>query len=190
MLSTDTSSAASRLCAKCGLCCNGVLFYAVRLQPRDSPKELSALGLKLKRKKGEQYILQPCPAHRESQCSIYTARPERCRLFECRQLKRVASGEITEDEALANIHEVKRRLASVTELLEAAGATNAKRPLAKRCEQVLAVPLVPTSEPHTVDQRIRLAEAMKKLDEMLDREFRPETERVAIDHRIAGASHS
>ena len=29
------SSAASRLCTACGMCCNGVMFHTVRLQPRD-----------------------------------------------------------------------------------------------------------------------------------------------------------
>jgi cell division initiation protein len=52
-------------------------------------------GLKLKRKNRQDYILQPCPAYRDAQCSIYLQRPERCRLFECQQLKRVASGAIT-----------------------------------------------------------------------------------------------
>ena len=160
---------ASHLCSECGLCCNGVMFHTVRLQPGDSPKELTALGLKLKRKKGANYILQPCPAFRGSHCSIYAARPERCRLFECRQLKRVNAGEITVEMALARIREVQRRVGEVSELLETAGGTNAKRPLSKRCEKALA-------EPGSNDGTRRLQEqiesAMRELDALLDREFR------------------
>ena len=103
MIPIEKSTAASRLCTECGLCCNGVMFHTVKLQPADSAKELAALGLKLKRKKGNHYILQPCPAFCGSHCSIYESRPERCRLFECRQLKSVAAGEITEDAALDRI---------------------------------------------------------------------------------------
>ncbi|MCX6967540.1 MAG: hypothetical protein NTZ46_07120 [Verrucomicrobia bacterium] len=37
-MSALTSSAASRLCAACGICCNGVMFYKVRLQSNDVPR--------------------------------------------------------------------------------------------------------------------------------------------------------
>ncbi len=151
----------------------------VQLQPGDSPVELAALGLKLKRKKGRQYILQPCPAHRESRCSIYTARPERCRLFECRQLKRVAAGEITEAMALANIREVKRRVLHLNELLKLEGAANIKQPLSKRCEKVLGEPLVASSDRETVEKRNRFTRAMQELDAMLDQDFRPEPKGAA-----------
>lgn len=172
MTATETSSAASRLCAACGMCCNGVMFHTVRLQPRDSAKELSALGLKLKRKKGANYILQPCPAFRGSHCSIYAARPERCRVFECRQLQRVSAGEITEARALARIQEAQRRVAEVAALLEKAGRTNPKRPLSKRCEKIAAEPLDPSSDPAAVQLRVELARAMQELDALLDQEFR------------------
>src|SRR4051812_31950867 len=138
MTTPETSSAASRLCTACGLCCNGVMFHTVRLQPGDSAKELTALGLKLKRKNKQNYILQPCPAYKGSQCSIYQYRPERCRLFECRQLKRVGAGEISESAALEKIRDVQRRVEVVNELMAQAGATNVKRPLSKRWEKVLA----------------------------------------------------
>ena len=114
------------LCQACGLCCNGVMFHTVRLQPADSAKALAALGLKLKRKKGHDYILQPCPAFRGEQCSIYTARPERCRLFECRQLQRLAAGEITEAAALETIRDVQQRVAHLYALLAQAGTTDRK----------------------------------------------------------------
>ena len=92
------------------------------MQPGDSPKELAALGLRLKRKKRQQIILQPCPAWRNSQCSIYVQRPERCRLFECRQLKRVALGEITEAAALEKIRDVQGRVAHLNTLLHRASS--------------------------------------------------------------------
>ena len=145
------------------------MFHTVRLQPADSARELAALGLKLKRKKGQNYILQPCPAFRGSHCSIYEARPERCRLFECRQLRRVAAGEITEAMALAKIREVRRRVEEVSELLEAAGGTNVKRPLSKRCEKALAEP---SSDDGTAQLQNRLQSAMQELDALLDRDFR------------------
>ena len=157
------------LCQACGLCCNGVLFHTVRLQPADSAKALAALGLKLKRKKGAHYILQPCPAFRDAQCSIYAARPERCRLFECRQLQRVNAGEITETLALEKIRDVQQRVAHLPALLAAAGTTDAKRPLTKRCEKILAEP---PADPAAIRLRADIAHALGELDEVLDRDFR------------------
>src|SRR5450759_2248587 len=143
----DPSSAAARLCSQCGMCCNGAMFHRVRLQPADSPKELAALGLKLKRKRGQHYLLQPCPAFQGTHCSIYASRPERCRLFECRQLQRVNAGEITEAMALEKIREVKRRVGEVNDFLGQTGeTTDLRKPLMKRCEKVLSEPLDPAAD--------------------------------------------
>ena len=165
-------TAAARLCAACGLCCNGVLFHTVQLKSGDSAKELAALGLKLKRKQGHHYILQPCPAFKESCCSIYAARPTRCRLFECRQLQQVEAGEITEAMALEKIREVQRRVTEMDELLHRAGGTNIKRPFSKRCEKVMAEPLAALTDPAAVELRNRLTLAMQELNVILNQEFR------------------
>jgi Fe-S-cluster containining protein len=172
MTTPDISAAPSRLCTACGMCCDGVMFHTVHLKPGDSPKGLAALGLKLKRKRGQNYILQPCPAYRESQCSIYAVRPERCRLFECGQLRRVAAGEITEAMALQKIDGARRLVTELNALLLRAGGTNVKRPLSKRCEQAMAVPLDPTSDIATVEIRERLTRTMQELEKMLDQDFR------------------
>lgn len=173
MTPTETRAAASRLCGQCGLCCNGVMFHTVNLQPTDSAKALTALGVKLKRKRGRQLILQPCPAYRGAQCSIYLSRPERCRLFECRQLKRVVAGEITEAKALERIGEAKDQVSKLNELLTRAGETNIKRALSKRCEKVAAEP---ASDRPAAELQSRLMRAMKRLDVLLDQEFRLESE--------------
>ncbi|MDR3403947.1 MAG: YkgJ family cysteine cluster protein [Chthoniobacter sp.] len=173
MTAAEQPSAASRLCAACGMCCNGVMFHIVRLQPGDSPKELSALGLKLKRRKGENYIYQPCPAFCGSHCSIYAARPERCRLFACRQLQEVVAGTITEAAALEKIREAQRRVAEVEALLEKAGRTNVKRALFKRYEKIMAVPVDVISDPAGVELRSELTRLMHELDTFLDEGFRP-----------------
>jgi len=155
------------------MCCNGVLFHRVRLQPADSPKELAALGLKLKRKQGQHYLLQPCPAFRETHCSIYASRPERCRIFECRQLQRVSAGEITEAMALEKIREVKRRVGEVNDLLsQVAETTDTKKPLMKRCDQVLTEPPSLTADGEEVELQKRLTLAAQELETMLDQEFR------------------
>ncbi|MEA3207786.1 MAG: uncharacterized protein QOE70_843 [Chthoniobacter sp.] len=148
------------------------MFHLVQLQPGDSARELAALGLKLKRKQRQDYILQPCPAYREAQCSIYLRRPERCRLFECRQLQRVAAGEITEADALAKIGEVQRRVAYLDGLSRRADGTLRKGPLSKRCETALAEPFDATTHPERVHEHEELARGLRELDALLDEDFR------------------
>lgn len=168
---SESAGAAARLCAQCGLCCNGVLFHFLQLQPGDSPKELVALGLKLKRSHRRDLILQPCPAFRNCQCSIYAARPVRCRIFECQQLKRHAAGEITEPMALTTILDARHRVEQINELLHQIGKTNLKRPLSKRCEKVMAEPPDPASA-LAAALRHQLTQAMQQLNTLLNAEFR------------------
>ena len=171
----STNAAASRLCSECGLCCNGVIFHTVRLQPSDSARALAALGLKLKRSNSR--FSQPCPAYCDGLCSIYAQRPERCRRFECRQLQQVARGEITETMALETIREVQRRAAELDRLARRADGGPRKGPLAKRCETALAEPFDATTHPELIAQREVLARELAELDAMLDLDFRiPETD--------------
>jgi hypothetical protein len=127
--------AASRLCVACSLCCNGVLFEVVRLQPSDSIKELSDLGFQLKRKKREPYFCQPCAMLDSCTCTVYTARPLRCRRFECRQIICLTNGSITETEATERITQAKH----LVQQLEAQLApSSTPLPLAERLRQAPA----------------------------------------------------
>ena len=170
----DSLQAGMRLCAACGLCCNGVMFHSMELQPSDQLKELLSLGMKLKKKRKQVLILQPCSAYKDSCCAIYAQRPQRCRLFACRQLLRVRSGEIAEQDALEKISDVKSRIDSLDELLDLAGATNRRRSLKRRHQKILDEPLDESGAPAAAALRERLAEAMLELEEVLESDFRVE----------------
>jgi Fe-S-cluster containining protein len=148
------------------------MFRMVTLQRRDTASVLLAHGMKLKRRKGQQFFEQPCPKFCGSHCSIYDDRPERCQVFECKQLKQVACGKITEATAMETIQEVKRRVAEMERLLNRLGDADSKRPISKRFEKVTAEPLDETSEPVLVRLRSELADAERKLNRMLDDNFR------------------
>jgi Fe-S-cluster containining protein len=154
------------------MCCDGTMFHIVRLQPGDSAKALTALGLKLKRKRKRDYILQPCPAYRDCRCAIYEDRPERCRLFECQQLRRVLAGEIPEADAAAKIREAQERVGRLLALFRLAGETNTKGPLTIRHEKILAMPLDP-AETEQVALRTRLIQEMQEFEALVKNEFRP-----------------
>jgi len=163
---------AGRLCAACGFCCNGVLFQEVHLQPDDSVKAISALGLRLKSRRGRRYFEQPCRAFCGTHCSVYAERPVRCRSFECRQLALVAEGTIDERAALETIQRARERVDRVEQLLEESGATNRKRSLKQRFESATAEPLSLDDASGGIETRARLMQCYLELTELLDTEFR------------------
>ena len=155
------------------MCCDGTLFHIVRMQPLDSVGALNVLGLKLKKKKGQNYIEQPCPMLKQQQCSIYAGRPERCRAFECEQLKRLADGTITEEQAQVTVHEARKLVMSILDLIERSGHHNKRQPLTVRYARVMALPVSDEWDPAEVAMRGELEELMLKLQELLAREFKP-----------------
>ena len=170
--SAGGESLATKLCAACGMCCNGVLFYGTRLQPEDSIRSLTALGMKLKRKDGEMQFLQPCPAYKDSCCSIYEKRPQRCRTFVCKQLQVVNSGESTEEAAFAKIAEAKILTDRVRDLFAKLGDTRENKAFARRYAAIFTPPL--NASPEFEKWRQELQVAMSELETMLAADFRTE----------------
>jgi Fe-S-cluster containining protein len=157
--------AASRLCTACGMCCNGVLFEIVRLQPQDSMKELEKLGMQINRRKTQPYFKQPCRFLNDCTCTIYEQRPTRCRRFECLQLKMLAAEEITEAAAAAKIEEARTQVQRVRDLLAGAGDASTDEALEERVRHVFGDQ---TDTP--------LYHEMQTLRRLLSREFRAMTE--------------
>lgn len=155
------------------MCCDGTMFHIVRMQPADSISSLNMLGLKLKKKKGQNCIEQPCPMLKQQRCSIYLGRPERCRLFECQQLQRVRDAKITEEQAEATILDAKQKVAAILDLIEKCGHHNKRQPLTIRYDRVMALPVCEVSDQSLIEMRMELQKHMKRLQEMLMREFKP-----------------
>jgi Fe-S-cluster containining protein len=129
-----TPEGSQRLCLECGLCCNGVLFADVQLQPGDDTKRLEMLGLTSVGRGGKVRDLgskaggrrlkfpQPCAAFGEDcRCRIYPDRPKYCRQFECLLLKSVQAGKTEPDAALGIIRAARRRAEKVKRLLRELG---------------------------------------------------------------------
>jgi hypothetical protein len=154
------------------MCCDGVLFYGVKLQPSDSARALRALGLKVKRKYGHEQSLQPCAAHQNCSCSIYADRPQRCREFECRQLVGLARAELSETQALENILHARTLVDRVEALLLIAKDERLGKALATRCETVFTPPL--DDSPGAAENRVALGGAIKELEAFLSSHFRVE----------------
>lgn len=172
MIPEEFASAATRLCAACGMCCDGTMFQIVRMQPGEVPAELGKLGLKIRCRDGEYYMEQPCSALREKRCTVYEKRPVRCRLFNCQQLGRVERGETTEPEAMAMIIETRALVEKVRGLIEQSGLREDGQALVERYERVASTPVNQALEPELISVRVELDEVMRKLKLRLNREFR------------------
>ena len=161
----SAQAAAARLCMDCGLCCNGVMFDIVMLQPGDHAKALKARGLRIKRR---EFFTQPCTALCGTHCTIYHDRPTRCRLFECQQYQQVAAGTLPEETAQSRIQDVQRQVIRIESLMEGSPANDPRRSLSKRYANTLATP--PEASPDCAE----LIEAMDKLQTVLTDHFRVE----------------
>jgi uncharacterized protein len=113
------ADAVSRLCLRCGLCCDGSIF--THIAPRgDELAMLAAQGTKIHvitRRDGSCVIGLPCPALEGTRCSAYEGRPQGCRDFVCATASQLADDRLSEAEAAAVVDEATRRIAAVAEAL-------------------------------------------------------------------------
>jgi len=178
-----------QLCLECGMCCNGVLFKDVELQPGDVATKLKVLGLPIKdgpaRRKAvtksagaatavKQRFPQPCAALcADNRCEVYANRPSRCREFECALLKAASAGRIETSQALRHIRAARRRADAVLQLLRALGDNSEHLPLSRRFRntrrRVESAPL----DDETADLYGQLTLAVHDLNLLLALEFYP-----------------
>jgi Fe-S-cluster containining protein len=90
----DTAGAASILCQKCGICCNGTLFSHVTVHEKDVKKVEKAGVTTRQTSSGDFEFAQPCPQYCDESCSIYLSRPQKCRDFYCNLQRNVLNGSI------------------------------------------------------------------------------------------------
>jgi Fe-S-cluster containining protein len=76
-MSVDDAHAS--ICAACGLCCDGTIFAAGKLEPEERGR---AGRLKLS-VVSESHFQLPCPRHDGVACTVYEDRPNVCRKYEC-----------------------------------------------------------------------------------------------------------
>ena len=123
------------LCPACGLCCNGVIFANLALQPGDPAARLRSLGLPVCNSHSAlrpPHLTQPCAAFDGCRCRVYADRPKYCRQFECVLLKSVRAGHTEPAAALRIIRTARERADKVLRLLRALGDTDEQLPLSAR----------------------------------------------------------
>jgi Fe-S-cluster containining protein len=162
-----------QLCLACGICCTGVLFDDVVLEP-GAVAELGALGLPLVRRYGRTRLPQPCPAlQSDNRCRIYPQRPARCRQFECALLRSVRAGQLDVPAALRAIDQTRHQADRVRRLLRLLGDRQDAMALRVRFKR-----LQRQVERHPPDEEMAaawaaLSQAMHELNLQLRRQFYP-----------------
>ncbi len=166
----ETDQAIAALCPACGLCCNGVLFRDVELQPSDNAQRLRAVGLQLTRKGKKTVFPQPCTFFDGRLCQAYGDRPSRCRSFECGILKGVQQGQLTTKAGLALIKQARTQADRLRALLRKLGDTDEGMALTRRYARAAAAP-IDLADDKAVELRAELMRATHELMHLLQREF-------------------
>ena len=98
------------LCLACGLCCRGVWFDRVTVEP-DEVEHAERVGLTLDHGDKDISFKQPCVLHQDGRCSAYGVwRPKVCVNYRCALLNNYMEGHIPLEKALAHA-KVARSLA-------------------------------------------------------------------------------
>lgn len=168
----NRETAISKLCPKCGLCCNGVLFADVKLRKGDDARRLAGLGLPVEPAGRRPAFAQPCACFDGQFCRIYAGRPQRCRTFECGLLKKVEAGQMTVRTALKKISTAKRLVQKARRLFGQLDDRNEHLPLVKRYVQIMAGAIDLSKGGSPARLRGQLLQAMDELMRMLHENFR------------------
>lgn len=84
-----------KLCKACGFCCDGTLFDTATIET-----DKHAVLTVEKNKDGSLFFHQPCIAHKNGECSIYSQRPDACIFYNCKLLKKLNSQNISEQDGM------------------------------------------------------------------------------------------
>jgi hypothetical protein len=101
------ASSSQSLCLACGLCCDGTIFSSVPLKPSDDITPLKTVGIDIvSDSDANRLFTLPCAAHKNCTCTVYANRPQLCRTYKCKLLKRFERNEIPHEAALRIINKI------------------------------------------------------------------------------------
>lgn len=112
--------ASQELCVACGLCCDGTLFEWAGLALEDTPEQLRSSDIRCSQDSAQRRFDLPCHHHQQRRCTIYRAwRPRVCGSFKCQLLRRLESGEVSAEQALAIVEKTNQHAARIWAQLRA-----------------------------------------------------------------------
>jgi hypothetical protein len=151
----------SRLCTRCGLCCDGRLFDYAKIAEGEEPA-IRAAGLEIVRGDDcERNFRLPCKFLSDGCCTRYETRFHVCRSFRCELLRAVQMGSVGLATALATVDEAKRLLARAERHLEGPATRPMRRAKMRQLRELQS----------TTDGPEREAQARARLDLMTAKLF-------------------
>ena len=153
------------------MCCNGALYDEVPTQEAER-RALALLGFEFHTSGADVVFDQPCRMLVERCCTVYAARPQRCRAFRCVLLEAHEEGRVTREEALERIATARQLLDAVMTQLPAGQSIREARALWKdQAEATGDIEALRT-------QGAQLMLAWVMLNRFLDRHFRRDHQRM------------
>jgi uncharacterized protein len=153
---------ASKLCAACGLCCDGTLYPSFESEEGDALDHFDERLRQVAQKGAKVTWSQPCSALKDGACLIYHDRPVVCRRYQCTTLEALANGRLSLEQAQKHIEQAKDAKEKLGELIGLNGTSSANRLRVLRNT--------------ATDPEIQLAIGVLEL--VLDRHFRKTGERA------------
>lgn len=190
MRTKSNETVSEQLCPGCGLCCNGVIFANLALQPGDSSARLRSLGLPVRNSHSAlrpPHLTQPCAAFDGCRCRVYADRPKYCRQFECVLLKRVKAGQTEPAAAGRIIRTARARADKVLRLLRALGDADEQLPLSARFRRTSRRLKEHELDKETADAYGQLTLAFHDLNLLLGDAFYPGSTRHGSKSGVLGA---
>ena len=190
MRTKSNETVSEQLCPRCGLCCNGVIFANLALQPGDSSARLRSLGLPVRNSHSAlrpPHLTQPCAAFDGCRCRVYADRPKYCRQFECVLLKRVKAGQTEPAAAGRIIRTARARADKVLRLLRALGDADEQLPLSARFRRTSRRLKEHELDKETADAYGQLTLAFHDLNLLLGDAFYPGSTRHGSKSGVLGA---
>lgn len=179
-------------CFECGLCCNGVIFADVRLQPGDDAAHLEAQGLPMARTRSKPTrapratrdsnlprdarrpkFVQPCAAFDGCRCRIYLDRPQYCRHFECSLLQKLKDGRVDAVSGSRVVRSARRCADEVKRLLRELGDASENVALSVRVRRMRKRMETGKFDDDTAELFSRLTLAVHDLNVLLSEAFYP-----------------
>ena len=164
-------SSSQSLCLRCGLCCDGTFISGVPLKPDDEVAPLKAVGINIVSDNDLTVLKLPCAAHKNCTCTVYANRPQVCRTYKCKLLKKFERDDISQQSALEIINKVKSLKNEMNALAFAASTT------AQSGEEIILLMKRCQTDPGIGTTKQDYAHVLLKFGELqiyLDRFFREE----------------
>jgi len=160
------------LCLTCGLCCDGTFISGVPLKPDDEVAPLKAVGINIVSDNDLTVLKLPCAAHKNCTCTVYANRPQVCRTYKCKLLKRFEGDDTSKQSALEIINKVKSLKNEMNELAFAASTT------VQSADEIISLLKKCQTDPNIGKRKQDYAHVLLKFGELqiyLDRFFREES---------------